>query len=51
MIKEDTGKKIETVEELTAQSLAEEIRFITEDEQSSGELPAELVYEYFVKAR
>ena len=51
MITENTGEKIETVEELTAQSLAEEIRFITEDEKSPRELLTEFIYEDFVKAR
>lgn len=51
MIKKDTGEKIETLEELTAKSLAEEIRFITEDEKSPSELLAELIYDDFVKAR
>jgi hypothetical protein len=50
-IRGNTGEKIETFEELTAKSLAEEIRFITEDEKSPGELLTEFMYEDFVKAR
>lgn len=51
MIKEVTGEKIETLEELTAKSLAEKVHFITEDEKSPAEFWAELIYEDFVKAR
>jgi hypothetical protein len=51
MIQENTGEKIETLEELMAKSLADDVVLITEDEKSPGELSTELIYEDFVKAR
>jgi len=51
MIKKDAGEKIETLEELMAKFLADDVAFITEDEKSPGNLLTELIYEDFVKAR
>ena len=47
----NTDEKIETLEELTEKSLADDVVFITEDEQTPGELLTECIYEDFVKAR
>jgi hypothetical protein len=51
MIKEDTGEKIETFEELMAKSLANDVALIAEDEKTPSELLTESVYDDFVKAR
>ena len=47
----NTGEKIETLEELTEESLADDVSFIAEDDKSHGELLTECIYEDFVKAR
>ena len=47
----NTGEKVETLEELTGTSLAEDISFIAEDEKTPPELLTEFIYEDFVKAR
>ena len=47
----NTNEKIETLEELTGKSLADDVSFIAEDEKSPGELLTESLYEDFVKAR
>jgi hypothetical protein len=47
----NTNEKIETLEELTGKSLADDVSFIAEDEKTPSELLMECVYEDFVKVR
>jgi hypothetical protein len=46
----DTNEKIETLEELTGKSLADNVSFIADDDRTPTEFLTECIYEDFVKA-
>lgn len=41
LMRENTGERIETLEELAEKSLADDVSFIAEDEKTPGELLTE----------
>lgn len=51
IIMDKESEKVETTEQMVCRSLADEINFIAQDEQSPSEILVNLIYEDFVRCR